>query len=186
MLTARCAASRCAGRMGRKRRSKPGWCWIVPVKPGGGSHRRRRLLRSDPTNCLPVWSKAVSCPNQKTIMKKVILLTALLIGGVSAAWSADHKVRVSDFRFTPKTVNAVVGDTITWRWQNGMHTTTSLSIPSGARPWNAPIDSTHAMFRTRLRVAGTYSYQCNFHFAQGMTGTIVVSAASSGQVPATH
>jgi plastocyanin len=67
-----------------------------------------------------------------------------------------------------------------------MHTTTSVNIPAGARSWNAPIDSTHTSFRTRLRVAGTYSYQCNFHFAQGMTGTIVVSAASPGQVPATH
>ena len=119
-------------------------------------------------------------------MKKILLLAALLIGSVSSTWAADHRVRVSDFQFTPSTVNAVVGDTISWRWQNGMHTTTSVNIPPGARSWNAPIDSTHTVFRTRLRVAGTYSYQCNFHFAQGMVGTIVVSGASPGQVPATH
>ena len=119
-------------------------------------------------------------------MKKILLLAALLIGSVSAASAADHRVRVSDFRFMPRTVNAVVGDTITWMWQNGMHTTTSVTIPAGARPWNAPIDSTHTRFRTRLMVAGTYSYQCNFHFAQGIVGTIVVSGASPGQVPATN
>src|SRR5438034_7743640 len=113
-------------------------------------------------------------------MKKILLLAALLIGSVSAAWAADHRVRVADFRFGPRTVNAVVGDTISWRWQNGMHTTTSVTIPAGARPWNAPIDSTHTMFRTRLMVAGTYNYQCNFHFAQGMVGRIVVSAAAPG------
>ena len=119
-------------------------------------------------------------------MKKILLLAALLIGSVSAASAIDHRIRVSDFVFTPSTVNAVVGDTITWRWQSGMHTTTSTNIPPGARSWNAPIDSVNTRFRIRLRVAGTYSYQCNFHFAQGMTGTIVVSATSPGQVPATH
>jgi|SRR5215813_13971033 len=119
-------------------------------------------------------------------MKKILLLAALLIGSVSAAWAADHPVTVSNFVFTPSTVNAVVGDTISWTWVNGMHTTTSTSVPAGARPWNRPINMTSTRFRTRVRVAGTYTYQCNFHFAQGMTGTIVVSATSPGQVPATH
>ena len=119
-------------------------------------------------------------------MKKTLLLAALLIASVSAAWSADHRVRVSGLSFTPSTVNAAVGDTITWIWRDGMHTTTSTNIPPGARAWNAPLDATHTRFRTRLRVAGTYNYQCNFHFAQGMVGTIVVSAVSPGQVPATH
>ena len=58
-----------------------------------------------------------------------------------------------------------------------MHTTTSISVPNGARSWNAPIDATHTTFRYRLRVAGTYQYQCNFYFAQGMVGTINVTAA---------
>jgi len=119
-------------------------------------------------------------------MKKILLLTALLIGSVSAAWAADHRVRAAGISFTPSTVNAVVGDTISWGWGNGMHTTTSVNIPAGAMPWNAPLDSTHTRFRVRLRVAGTYTYQCNFHVAQGMVGTIVVSATSPGQVPATH
>ena len=123
---------------------------------------------------------------EKTIMKKILLLAALLIGSVSATWAADHRVRVSDFVFTPSTVNAVVGDTVTWMWQTGMHTTTSTSIPPGARSWNAPIDSVNTRFRIKLRVAGTYNYQCNFHFAQGMVGTIVVSATSPGQRPAVN
>ena len=119
-------------------------------------------------------------------MKKILLLSALLIASVSATWAADHRVTASGMSFTPSTVNAVVGDSVTWVWRDGTHTTTSTSIPPGARSWNAPLDSANTRFRTRLRVAGTYSYQCNFHFAQGMVGTIVVSAASPGQVPATH
>jgi plastocyanin len=116
-------------------------------------------------------------------MKKIFLLTAaLLVSGVSATFAADHRVSVSDFRFSPKTVNAVVGDTITWRWQNGMHTTTSTSIPSGAASWNSPIDSSHLRFRYQVTVAGTYRYQCNFHFAQGMVGTIRVTAGPARAV----
>jgi plastocyanin len=121
----------------------------------------------------------------KTIMKKILLLTmALAICGASAASAARIRVRVQNFTFQPATINANVGDVIVWRFVNGMHTTTSTSVPAGAQTWNAPIDSTHTQFRYQLRVAGTYQYQCNFHFAQGMVGTIVVSAAGPRQAPA--
>ena len=110
-------------------------------------------------------------------MKTTVLIAALLMGSAAATFAADHRVAVSDFRFGPKTVSAVVGDTISWSWRTGMHTTTSVTVPSGAAPWNAPIDVNNQRFRVRLTVAGTYRYQCNFHFAQGMTGTIRVSAS---------
>ena len=120
-------------------------------------------------------------------MKKILLLAALLIGSVSGTFAADHRVTVSDFVFTPSTVNAVAGDTVTWVWRSGMHTTSSVTIPQGARRWNKPINSTSTRFRIALTVAGTYSYQCNFHFAQGMVGTIVVSGAAPGKAqPATN
>ena len=120
-------------------------------------------------------------------MKKILLLTvALAICSVSAASAARIRVRVQNFTFQPATINAHVGDIIIWRFVNGMHTTTSTSVPAGAQTWNSPIDSTHTQFRYALRVAGTYQYQCNFHVAQGMVGTIVVSATSPGQVAATH
>jgi plastocyanin len=119
-------------------------------------------------------------------MKKILLLAALLIGSVSAAWAADHQVTVANFQFTPSTVNAAVGDTISWVWQNGMHTTTAVRIPAGARRWNKPMDMTHPHFRMTVTVAGTYNYRCNFHFAQGMVGTIVVSGTSPAQAPATN
>ena len=120
-------------------------------------------------------------------MKKILLLAvALAICSVSAASAARIRVTVQNFTFQPATINAHVGDVILWRFVNGMHTTTSTSVPAGARTWNAPIDSTHTQFRYRVRVAGTYQYQCNFHFAQGMVGTINVTATSPGQVPATN
>ena len=120
-------------------------------------------------------------------MKKILLLAALLIGSISASWAADHRVTVKDFVFTPSTVSAVVGDTISWTWVNGMHTTTSTTIPPHARSWDNPMDSTHTRFRVKLRAAGTYNYICTFHVGQGMVGTINVSATSPAKVqPATN
>ena len=108
-------------------------------------------------------------------MKKILLVVAFLISSVSATLASTHVVRVADFQFTPSTVNAVVGDLIVWRWQSGMHTTTSTSVPAGARPWDAPINSTSTKFRYRIRVAGTYQYHCSIHPV--MQGTITVSAS---------
>jgi plastocyanin len=118
-------------------------------------------------------------------MKKILLLAvALAICSASAASAAQIRVRVQNFVFQPATINAHVGDVIIWRFVNGMHTTTSTSVPAGAQTWNAAVDATHTQFRYRVQVAGTYQYQCNFHFNQGMVGTIVVSAASPQQAPA--
>ena len=120
-------------------------------------------------------------------MKKILLLTvALAICSVSAASAARIRVGVQNFTFQPATINAHVGDVIIWRFVNGMHTTTSTNIPAGAQPWNAPIDAAHPQFRYRIQVAGTYQYRCNFHFAQGMVGTIMVSPASPREAPATN
>jgi plastocyanin len=115
-------------------------------------------------------------------MKKLSLVAAVLLISMSGSFAATWRVRVADFAFTPATLNVAVGDVIIWRWQSGMHTTTSLTVPPGARPWNRPIDSTNTIFRYRVRVAGTYTYQCNFHAAQ-MQGTI---NATGGNPAATH
>ena|SRR3982751_2472704 len=108
-------------------------------------------------------------------MKKMLLVAAVLIGSMSATFANTFVVTVSDFKFTPATVNAAVGDVIVWRWQNGTHTTTSTSVPTGARPWDAPMNASSPKFRYRLRVAGTYQYHCSIHPI--MQGTINVSGA---------
>ncbi len=120
-------------------------------------------------------------------MKKILLLAAFLVGSASATFAADHRVTVADFQFTPKTVNAVVGDTITWVWRGpATHTTTSVTIPAGAAAWNTQLDATNTRFRYSLTVPGVYHYQCNFHFSIGMKGTIRVSATPRAETPATR
>jgi plastocyanin len=110
-------------------------------------------------------------------MKKLLLVAAVLLISMSGSFAATWRVRVADFAFTPATLNVAVGDLIIWRWQSGVHTTTSLTVPPGARPWNRPIDSNNTFFRYRVRVAGTYTYDCTFHPAQ-MQGTINATPAN--------
>lgn len=109
-------------------------------------------------------------------MKKLLLLTAVLLCAVSATFAADHRVRVADFQFSPKTINAVVGDTVSWQWQTGAmnHTTTSVLIPAGAAAWDAPLNAATPRFRYTITVPGTYRYQCSFH-SSVMKGTIRVT-----------
>ncbi len=108
-------------------------------------------------------------------MKKILLLT-LLTGSFTIAFAHKIKIKVSNFQFNPKTVNAVVGDTIIWIWVNGSHTTTSTSVPTGAVTWNKPIDASHLRFKYILKKAGTYRYHCTIHPTL-MIGTIKVTTA---------
>jgi plastocyanin len=110
-------------------------------------------------------------------MKKIVLLALLITTSSSMLFATVFKIGVSNFQFTPKIVNAKVGDTILWMWKEGSHTTTSLTIPVGARTWNSPLDASHTKFRYILRVAGTYQYKCTPHFSLGMKGKINVTAA---------
>src|SRR5215831_3456301 len=109
-------------------------------------------------------------------MKKTILLVAMISVTLNIVLAQQvHKVKVSDYQFSPKTVNAVVGDKIKWVWVNGKHTTTSTSVPTNANSWDKAINKNHQNFTYTVKKAGTYKYQCNFHFQRGMVGTIKVS-----------
>src|SRR5260221_4354290 len=109
-------------------------------------------------------------------MKKSLLLFATFLWfAVSfSQTSHTHKISVANFQFTPSTLNANLGDTIIWVWKNGGHTTTSLSIPLHAKPWDTPMDVNHKRFRYILRKRGTYTFECKIH-PSVMQGTINVS-----------
>src|SRR4051812_21943384 len=111
-------------------------------------------------------------------MKKVVLLI-LLTGSFTAAFADIHRIRVSNYQFSPKRINVVVGDVIRWIWVNGSHTTTSTSVPDGANSWSRSINRNNQRFSYTIRRAGTYRYHCIPHAALGMTGVIVASRALS-------
>ncbi len=109
---------------------------------------------------------------------KIQLTLLFLFILVTNARSNNINITVQDFMFTPSSVTVTVGDTITWTWLGSRnHTTTcdgvfpGTSLPSGAAPWNAPLNSGTPVFEYIISVAGTYNYVCEFH-APSMAGTI--------------
>jgi plastocyanin len=106
----------------------------------------------------------------------IVLLALALSSGVHATkWI----VTVQNFAFTPSSITGVqVGDTVRWEWINGIHTTTSLTIPAGAPAWDAMIDATHLSFEYPVTVSGTYNYYCMHH-----PTVMVASFTVSGTTP---
>jgi plastocyanin len=84
-----------------------------------------------------------------------------------------HIVEASNYAFTPMNVNIVVGDTVEWRWVEGIHTTTS---DSGL--WDAPLDNNDQVFRYVFTSSGIHNYYCIYHQGLGMVGTITASPAT--------
>jgi len=109
-------------------------------------------------------------------MKKIVLplLCLLYLTSEAKTWN----VSVQDYQFSPQTLNVVVGDIIHWEWVNGVHTTSSVSIPKDADSWDSPITTGNSSFDYVVTVPGAYSYQCNIH-AFVMKGSFVVSTPLS-------
>jgi plastocyanin len=107
-------------------------------------------------------------------MKKIVLTSFLLflLASSTKLYTTTHIVQATGMTFIPSQLTATVGDSIKWQWIDGIHNTISTSVPSGAASWNAPLDDTHTTFIYVLTTAGAYNYECSFHVAFGMVGSI--------------
>ncbi len=89
----------------------------------------------------------------------------------------------SGMSFIPSSgVTLSLGDTVVWIWDNGLHTTTSTTIPAGATPWDEVISSSSPSYMYVPTVPGIYNYKCIPHESMGMTGSFTV--CSPPAVPA--
>lgn len=115
-------------------------------------------------------------------MKQFGLVSAMFLTSMGLTFATDYEVSVYDFQFTPRTINARVGDTITWIWRPGAmeHTTTSVRVPAGAAAWSRPLDAEYPWFRYLITVQGVYHYRCDIHRTL-MKGVIRVSDDSGAQ-----
>ena len=102
----------------------------------------------------------------------VTAIAATWLLGAGIAVAADKTVTMTDNEFAPGTVTIRAGETVTW--------TNEGQAPHNAVGDNWGTDTITAgnSDTVRFKKAGTYAYVCTFH--QGMAGTVVVKAASSG------
>jgi plastocyanin len=84
-------------------------------------------------------------------------------------------VSVGNNVFTPASLGAPVNSTVTWQWNSAgvAHNVTFQDGPASG-------DRTTGSFPRTFSAAGTYSYVCTIHAAEGMTGTVNVSAGGGG------
>src|ERR1700688_382325 len=102
-----------------------------------------------------------------------------LAGGVlvARAQTAATAVSIDNFTFTPQTMTVKAGTTVTW--------TNKDDIPHGIAATNNTFTRSKALdtddsYSFTFTTPGTYQYFCYVH--PHMTGTIVVEAASGGNV----
>ncbi len=109
------------------------------------------------------------------MLKLKYLILIIMISGMNYVYSTTSIIQVGGFSFTPNAVTVNIGDTVKFMWMSGIHTTTSVSVPTGATAWSSPMDSAHTSFIYKVTDAGLYNFQCNYHYFMGMTGTITVN-----------
>jgi plastocyanin len=89
-------------------------------------------------------------------------------GGGEAFAARSHTVVLKDSRFHPSTLSISRGESVTWLWRDEgvAHNVTASSFRSRTQ--------TNGSFTVRFTHAGTFSYRCTIHAAEGMRGKIVV------------
>lgn len=126
---------------------------------------------------------------------------AAIVAGLPAAFAAQGPIEVrmtaspdgSCVGFDPVGIFIESGQTVRWRCEASVHTTTaydpananhSLRIPKGAKPWDSGFLFPGKMFDVVLTVPGVYDYYCEPHEAAGMVGRIIVGhPAGPGMLP---
>lgn len=106
-------------------------------------------------------------------------LLLLSLSCINKLFATNHIVLVggSDgMSFVPATLSFPLGDTITWEWDAGFHTTTSISIPSGAATWDQQITTSGDSYSYVPTMVGNYDYNCTYH-APMMSGSFTVTSA---------
>ena len=91
-------------------------------------------------------------------------------GGCSGTNSAPA---VCDNHFSPSTTTITAGSSVTWTWKGA--TGHNVTFTGGPVALGGSSTMTSGTFTQTFNTAGTYTYECSIHSAQGMTGTITVN-----------
>jgi plastocyanin len=105
----------------------------------------------------------------------------MLAAGCPAALGANQTVTAKSSPnnvFDPASVTITQGETVTWNNDGGNFHNVHFDDESFVMPMT-PDTSMWSVFRTFMQ-PGTYTYYCEVHRAQGMTGTVVVNAPPPG------
>lgn len=116
----------------------------------------------------------------RLLSASTMLVLIVLVGffAVPSSRAATTNINIVDFSFEPATVTIAVGDTVTWTNRDSFAHTVTDNVGQPPRFDTGPI-ATNQSSSVRFDTPGTFTYICTIH--SGMSGTVVVQAASSGQ-----
>jgi plastocyanin len=105
-------------------------------------------------------------------------LFALLLSAALPAKATVHVVLADNFFYAPDVITIDAGDTVRFQWVAGSHPTSSTT-----GDWTSfvafPLNAAQPTFDLPFPDPGTYDYQCDFHVALGMIGTVIVNPSST-------
>jgi PKD repeat protein len=127
-------------------------------------------------------------PHSRSLASRLAVLAAAAVALLLAAGAeaATATVTITNTKFTDavsgnSTTTINVGDSVTWSWGGGEHSTTSGSCSGACNPnggWNSGI-RTSGTFSQAFPVAGTFTYFCMVHLSM-MQGTVIVQTGGPG------
>ena len=122
----------------------------------------------------------------------ILLSLTVLLGGhrlmAQSLCEADHNVLLTDFAFTPNTLEILPGETVAFINIQGTHSVNGVSSTVSGESFNNPVEFSFpqsegttegtCMGVFTFDVPGTYNFDCGigFHAELGMVGQIVVNA----------
>ena len=127
-----------------------------------------------------------------TYFKSILFSFAILTGSNNLVaqnpCEADHNVLLTDFAFTPNTLEILPGETVAFINIQGTHSVNGVNSTVSGESFNNPVEFSFpesegttegtCMGVVTFDVPGTYTYDCGvgFHAELGMVGQIVVNA----------
>lgn len=119
-------------------------------------------------------------------VKRFAVLLLAVLGAPVSLLATTYTVTIApggNLVFDPPSQTINVGDTVTWTWGLGLHSTTS-GVPCLADDtWNSGLQTSPNSFSVTFTSAGTFSYFCQLHCGFGMTGQIIVQAVTDTPTP---
>jgi len=100
--------------------------------------------------------------------KHALAIIDSTLAGIPADTMADPEVKIDNFAFTPKTVTAHPGETVTWINNDDV----PHKVVSADKKFASPVLDTDQKFSFTFNDAGKYDYFCSIH--PRMTGTVFV------------
>lgn len=110
------------------------------------------------------------------IFRYFTLTCVLAYLSISLPAQTSHNVTVLGSSFSPSNLTITAGDEVVWTNTSGSHNVDGLisKFPSNPVSFGNEV-GTGWTYKFTFNTAGTYDYQCDIHFAMGMTGKITVN-----------